>query len=235
VTAAPPSPPSWRERTRAGLAPHLFTRTSRAVAPLLPGCVWRMPSASGPAETRTLHLTFDDGPHPEDTPRLLDLLARHEARATFFLLGARVRERPDLARALAEAGHTLGQHTHSHPDPWRTPPARLAEELARATTEIEDATGRPVGWVRPPYGHLTRGLRRWAEEHRQRVALWDVMPGDFLPGAASAPLAALLVRYARPGSLVVLHEGGHASAVTSEALDLALPRLRQSGLRSAAL
>jgi len=227
VTAAPSLP---RPMAPPQLRPLAFTAAARAVAPALPGVLCRQRGAG-----QTLYLTFDDGPHPGDTPRLLDLLARHGARATFFLVGERAARRPDLVRALAVAGHTLGGHTHTHADPWRLRRASLAEELRQGTEAVEDASGAAVRWVRPPYGHLTPGFSRWARAHGQRVALWDVVPADFLPGMTQGAVAAALVRWARPGSLAVLHEGGHASAVTPDALALALPRLRDAGYTFAAL
>lgn len=206
------------------------TRIPRAAAPLLPGLTWRHDDGA-----RTLFLTFDDGPCPTSTPRLLEVLARHEARASFFLLGRAARRRPDLVRALHEAGHTLGQHTDTHPDAWRTPAARLLGEMERATATLEAITGEAVGWMRPPYGHLTPSMLRWCRARGQRVAMWDVMPGDFLSSATPAGVLRRTLRLVRPGSVVVLHEGGRARHVTPPALAEALPRLAGLGYRFAPL
>lgn len=209
-------------------ASDLFTLAARAAAPLLPRYRWR-------TDDGTVALTFDDGPDPASTPRLLDLLAALEVRATCFLLGAQARRHPDLVRRIADAGHTVGQHTDTHPDPWRIGPKRLAGEMERATRTLEDLLGRPVRWMRPPYGHLTRAGRRWADAHRQHVALWDAVATDFLPGASSASVARALLRWTRPGSIVVLHDGERAARVTPEALARAVPRLRARGLTFAPL
>jgi peptidoglycan-N-acetylglucosamine deacetylase len=210
--------------------PGLLTGISRILAPLFPAVVWRKKDAG-----RTLFVTFDDGPHPVETPMLLDLLDRHAVPASFFHLGAAAETHPDLVRAVADAGHTIGQHTHTHPDPWRTSPRVLREEMARATKAIEDAAGQPVRWMRPPYGHLTRPIRRWAEAHGQRIAMWDVMPGDFLSSATADVVATTVVRLVRPGSVIVLHEGGRATEVTPAALEQAIPILRDDGYDFAAL
>ena len=202
---------------------------ARIAAPFFPGLVWRRDDG-----TRTVYLTFDDGP-TEETPALLDLLARHDAPASFFFLGAAVRKHPDLARAARDAGHTVGQHTDTHPDPWKTAPTEVLAECAAATETIEDALGEGIGWMRPPYGHVTSTLRAWCDVRDQEIAMWDVMPGDFLPSSTAAGVADHVERRVRPGSLVVLHEGGHAERITPAALDRLLPRLAADGYRFAAL
>ena len=204
----------------------LGNRLPRAAAPLFPDLLWR-----GDSSDRAVHLTFDDGPCPETTAATLDLLARFDAPATFFFLGARARARPDLVRATAEAGHAVGQHTDTHLDAWRAPAEAVEEELTTATATLEALTGRPVRSMRPPYGRFTRSMRRWCRTNGQRIVMWDVMPGDFLPGASSADVARRTLALVRPGSVVVLHEGGRAADVTPSALGRILPRLLDEGYR----
>lgn len=201
----------------------------RTAARLLPDLLWRRKDGM-----RTLYLTFDDGPD-ETTPALLDLLGRHAIPATFFLIGDKARRRPDLVRTLCDAGHTVGQHTDTHPDPWRTPAAAVDAEMERATATLEELTGQAVRWMRPPYGHVTRSMRAWCRAHGQRVVMWDVMPGDFLSSATSQSIFRITVRLTRPGSVIVLHEGGHARHVTPPALARILPTLLADGYRFAAL
>jgi peptidoglycan/xylan/chitin deacetylase (PgdA/CDA1 family) len=201
----------------------------RTAARLFPDLLWRRNDGS-----RTLYLTFDDGPD-EATPALLDLLARHDVPAAFFLLGAPSRRRPDLVRAIRDAGHVVGQHTDTHPDPWKTPAAAVAAEMERATATLEDVTGEAVRWMRPPYGHFTFAMRAWCRARGQRIAMWDVMPGDFLSSATSEVIFQRVVGAVRPGSVIVLHEGGHARSVTPTALARALPFLQADGYRFASL
>ncbi|MDX1530061.1 MAG: polysaccharide deacetylase family protein [Rhodothermales bacterium] len=208
----------------------LGTVLPRAAAPFFPGLLWRRRGVG-----RALALTFDDGPDPETTPRLLDLLDAHGARATFFCVGARARQHPALVRAVRAAGHTVGQHTDTHADPWRTPRARLEAELERATATLEDVLGEPVRWARPPYGHLSGPFLRWSRARGQAVAMWDAMPGDFLPTATTDAVVRRVLRAARPGGVVVLHEGGRARAVTPMALETALPHLAARGYGLTAL
>ena len=201
----------------------------RLAAPFLPGLLWRRRDGA-----RTLHLTFDDGPD-DGTPALLDLLDRHGASATFFLVGERARRRPELVRALLAAGHTVGQHTDTHLDPWRTSASAAVAEMERATETLEDITGAAIRWMRPPYGHVTPAMHAWCRARGQRIAMWDAMPGDFLSSATPQTVARRILRLTRPGSVLVLHEGGHARRVTPPALARALPMLLADGYRFAAL
>ena len=204
----------------------------RALGPLVPGAVVRGPARDAEGR-RLLYVTVDDGPDAQ-TPRWLETLDRHDARAVFFLSAPLAEARPDLVRAIAEAGHRVGNHGDAHVSAWRTAPARLGAAFDRAERVLEDLTGGPVRDVRPPYGRLTPGLVRWALSGGRRLVLWDTMPGDFLPSRTPERLAAEVVTLARPGSVVVLHDGAPTARATA-ALDLALPRLAAAGWRFPAL
>ncbi|MEM1042415.1 MAG: polysaccharide deacetylase family protein [Bacteroidota bacterium] len=207
----------------------LGNHVPRAASRLFPDLLWRRTDG-----TRTLYLTFDDGPD-ETTPALLELLDRYEVPASFFLVGEQMRRWPECVRALHAAGHTVGQHTDTHANAWKTPADVVETEMARATATLEDLTGEAVRWMRPPYGYFTTAMRRWCRQHGQRIAMWDVMPGDFLASATPDAVLNRTVDLARPGSVIVLHEGGHARRVTPPALALALPLLLADGYRFAAL
>jgi peptidoglycan/xylan/chitin deacetylase (PgdA/CDA1 family) len=189
-----------------------------------------------------LHLTFDDGPGPGHAA-LLDGLAAHDARAVFFFLGERAARHPDRVRAVLAAGHAVGVHGWTHDDPWRTPRAGVLAGFERAARTLEDLSGRAVRDVRPPYGHLTPALTRWCRGTGRRLVLWGLMPGDFVASATPEAVARRIVRGARPGVVVVLHESlprtrsgdGRGGDVACRALDRALPVLRAAGWRFAAL
>lgn len=192
----------------------------RLAAALLPGVLAR---TDGPAR----HLTFDDGPDPRTTPALLDTFAEHGQTATFFLLADCADTHPALVRRIANEGHTLATHGTRHTDFWKHP-RRAVVEMHEAVERLENATGTTIRYVRPPYGHLTFALWRWARQTGRTVALWEAMPGDFLPSATPERLARELNHRTRSGSLVVLHDG---PAAMPEAVRLAL----RAGLRSDAL
>jgi peptidoglycan/xylan/chitin deacetylase (PgdA/CDA1 family) len=175
-------------------------------------------------------LTIDDGPHPEWTPRMLDLLARHRIRATFFLIGARVRERPDLARRILAAGHVLGNHSMSHPQPFAALPApSVRTEIAAGQREIEDATGVEPRLFRAPGGNWSRDVLRATAESGLVPVDWTVNPSDWRsPGVDR--ITRSLCR-GRAGHVLLCHDGGGDRSQTVAALETALPRLLDRGLR----
>ena len=198
----------------------------RAASPRFSDLLWRRPDGG-----RTLYLTFDDGPCPDSTAATLELLDRYDVRAAFFLIGQRARAHPALVRDIHAAGHTVGQHSDTHPNPWSVSDAAFTAEMERATATLEDLTGEAVRWMRPPYGRFTRAMRRWCRAHEQRIVMWDVMPGDFLPKTTSEDIVTRVERLVRPGSIIVLHEGNHALDVTPAALAHLVPRLLDEGYR----
>ena len=211
----------------------LLYNLPRLAGPWLPGVQARGP-AYDPVGAPCLYLTFDDGPDPAHDA-LLDRLDHYRARATFFFLGTRAAEHPESVQATALAGHSIGVHGWTHDDPWRTSQSSLVEGFSRTASVVESLTGRAVRDVRPPYGHITPALLWWCRRTGRRLVLWDLMPGDFTVSAAPEAVAHRIVERARPGSVIVLHEGGAAGDVARSALDHALPALRAAGWCFAAL
>ena len=206
------------------------TRFPRSVSWFYRDIQWHIPT-----QAKTVYFTFDDGPTPEGTPRLLDVLARYEARASFFLLGKRVERDAGLVRALADAGHTIGNHTYSHPNAWRISETTLFDELERTTGLLEDIIQEPVRWMRPPYGYFTRAMRAWCQLRRQRLTMWDVGSGDFLPKVTRQQIERRTLKGIRPGSIVVLHDNLNTAHVTPLAFANLLARLQEEGWQFAAL
>lgn len=166
---------------------------------LLVPAVWR-----GPRDAAGFALTFDDGPS-ESTPRLLDLLARHHARATFFLCGANVRRLPEIARGIAAAGHEIACHGDAHPYYHFRRAAFIREDIRRGVEAIADATGIAPRWFRPPYGIRWFGMRPILREWHLELAMWTVIGRDW---TLSGPKIANLVRpRLQPGTIVCLHDG----------------------------
>ncbi len=206
------------------------TRLPRWVAQFYPDVLWRMPSPSEIA-----YFTFDDGPTSSLTGVLLDILARFDVPATFFLLGENAERDPGLVQAIIEAGHVVGNHTYSHLDPWKSTTDALLGELERTTVLLEDLTQQPIRWMRPPYGHFTRPMRRWCQVRRQRLTMWDVGSGDFLPSAQQEQIEQRLLKAIRPGSIIVLHDNPKARLITPPALVNVLTSLCDEGWRFSTL
>src|SRR5437899_7247183 len=128
---------------------------------------------------RKLALTFDDGPNPSMTPKLLDLLDRYNAKATFFLIGRYVRECPDLVKETVVRGHLVGNHTETHPNLFRLTGREIRIELRLCHDAISSALGSPPKWFRPPFGFRNPWVIPAARELGYRTVMWTLLPGDW--------------------------------------------------------
>jgi peptidoglycan/xylan/chitin deacetylase (PgdA/CDA1 family) len=175
-------------------------------------------------EPTTIALTFDDGPHSLATPAILDLLAEHGAVATFFLVGEQVERRPALARAIADAGHSLGVHGYRHQLLLRRRTAAVAADLRRGAELIADATGVLPSLYRPPYGVFSSGALALVRELGWRPLLWSAWGRDWEHRASGASVAARVTRRLSAGDVVLLHDSdAYGAAGSWRATTAALP------------
>lgn len=163
-----------------------------------------------------LALTFDDGPNPTATPRLLDILAGHGVRATFFLIGAHARREPALARRILAEGHLVGNHTETHPWLPRHSAEFIRGEIARCSRTLGDLLGAPVTLFRAPHGARRPAVLRAAAGLGMRTVQWNLIVNDWKPVPAEIVLQRLergVYRNRRRGrgTCVVLHDGGQGS------------------------
>jgi peptidoglycan/xylan/chitin deacetylase (PgdA/CDA1 family) len=188
--------------------------------------VWR-----GPANRRAIALTFDDGPS-ESTCEVLELLDRHGARGTFFVVGRNVERLPGVVKEIAARGHELGNHTDTHPLLCRLGPDGVAEEVARAQGKIVAASGRSPRWFRAPYGVRWIGVGRAQTRFGLKGAMWTVIGRDWkLPATG---IVDRVMACARPGAIVCLHDGRELEEKPDvremlTALRALLPRLVDEG------
>jgi peptidoglycan/xylan/chitin deacetylase (PgdA/CDA1 family) len=180
------------------------------------------------SDPNQIALTFDDGPNDPHTMHLLDVLARHNAKATFFLIGKYVRQRPEIARAILAAGHEIGNHTNSHPNLILVSAARLRQELADCCKALEDALGEKVTLFRPPFGGRRPNVLRTARSMGLSPVMWSVTGFDW-----SAKSAAEIVkkvsgwvdsRHKPQGEIVLLHDGGHLAFGTDRSFTVEATR-----------
>jgi peptidoglycan/xylan/chitin deacetylase (PgdA/CDA1 family) len=173
--------------------------------------------------SRQIALTFDDGPNDPYTLKLLDVLSRHQVRATFFLIGRYVRERPDIVREVAERGHAIGNHTFSHPLLILEPSKAIRNEIAQCRETIRAAVGEHSNLFRPPWGGRRPGMFRMVRELGLEPVMWNISGNDW-----KAPSAEFIERRVRGkirgGDVILLHDGGHAQfgadrSKTVEAVD----------------
>ena len=219
------------------------------------GGVYPRAQIFGPTICRTnspfkLAITFDDGPNPAITPKLLDLLARYDARATFFVIGKFARECPELVREVAARGHIVGNHTEDHPNLFFCSRRKIREELLHCSDVIANLLGAAPKWFRPPYGFKNPWVIPAAASFGMTTAMWTVIPGDW-HAPSSAWLIPRMQRIARraelysplrgkierkaPGHILCLHDGDHRHlngdrTSTLGALEYCLPRWRDLGL-----
>lgn len=167
-----------------------------------------------PARPDEIALTFDDGPNPAWTPRLLELLARNDIKATFFLVGKFASEESVLVRYIANGGHAIGNHSWTHPNLARTSAAKVRDELRNTKDALEQIAERPVTLFRPPYGGRRPFVLRTAREMGMTPVMWNAMTNDWEEPSAEriAERLASSVEQAgrrRRAANIVLHDGGH--------------------------
>jgi peptidoglycan-N-acetylglucosamine deacetylase len=182
-------------------------------------------------------ITFDDGPHAQGTPAVLEALAQRGARACFFLVGEQVLRNPGLAAEIAQRGHAIGLHCHRHRNLLRLPPRQVREDLARAVVAIEDAAGVTPKLYRPPYGILNAEALRCARAAGRRTLLWSHWGRDWERRATPASVAARVTDGAGAGAVLLLHDADDYGApgcwrTTAAALPRVLETLRERGLEA---
>ncbi len=167
-----------------------------------------------PRRAGELALTFDDGPNPAWTPRLLDILATHNVRATFFLVGRFAQAEPELVRRIAAAGHLIGNHSWSHPNLALTAPSRIYQELRRTSDTLTQITSQPVRHFRPPFGARRPYVLDAARLMGMIPVMWNAIAGDWSdpsPERIATRLKRRIDQLERRGwaTNIVLHDGGH--------------------------
>jgi peptidoglycan/xylan/chitin deacetylase (PgdA/CDA1 family) len=224
----------------AGASAAAVAHAAPAAAPVIPGLgaalgiELRQPGSEGVA------LTFDDGPHPEGTPRVLEALREAGAPATFFLAGEQVERRPALAAEIVAAGHRVELHCHRHRNQLRLTPGQLLEDAERGREAIEEAAGQEIRDYRPPYGIFSGLGLRAIRRRGWRPVLWSLWGRDWARRATAESIARRATTGAAAGDILLLHDADYYSARgswarTAEALPAILEMLDGHGLRAVSL
>jgi peptidoglycan-N-acetylglucosamine deacetylase len=224
----------------AGAASAAVLHAGPALAPVVPvlgatlGIELRQDGVDGVA------LTFDDGPHPQGTPTVLEILREHDAVATFFLSGEQVARRPALAAEIVAAGHRVELHCHRHRNQLRLTSRELIDDAERARAAIEEASGQAIADYRPPYGIFSGTGLRAVRRQGWRPVLWSRWGRDWKRRATAESIARRSVDGIAAGDIVLLHDADYYSARgswvrTAAALPLILGELESRGLKTVSL
>lgn len=192
-----------------------------AVPALFPKFLW---AGSGSA----VHLTFDDGPHPEWTPFVLDELGKHGQKGTFFCVGENIQRHPKIFQRIRQEGHSWGNHTMGHESGWNTPDFTYF----RSFLECEAWTG--TGLFRPPYGRITRSQAQAIGRHSQ-VVMWNLLTGDFDRRRSGESCLSATLHALTPGTIAVMHDSDKAGPRLKILLPGVLHHLKLIGVESAAI
>ncbi len=173
-------------------------------------------------EEKTVYLTFDDGPHPETTEHVLDVLREHRVKATFFMLGKNVARYPQLKQMVSDGGHAIGNHGMEHPNGWVTSTEAFVADFAAGKA----ITGSSL--FRPPYGRLTLSQYNRIKED-STIVFWDVISGDFDMGISVTDILNNVKKNVRNGSIIVMHDSRKALKNVRESLGPIITELAEMG------
>lgn len=185
-----------------------LVKTPGFIQTLFAGLTWRI------SNSKKVYLTFDDGPVPEATPWVLDILAEKEIKATFFCVGENVLKYPEIYQRIVEEGHTIGNHTHNHLNAWKTATSTYEENVTKAASVIDSSL------FRPPYGKLSYGTLK-SLKSKYDVIMWDVLSGDFDTSITPQECFQNVKMNAKEGSIIVFHD----SIKAIDSLKYALPKV----------
>jgi peptidoglycan/xylan/chitin deacetylase (PgdA/CDA1 family) len=224
----------------AGASVAAVLHAGPALAPIVPGIGRALQIELRQGGVDGVALTFDDGPHPQGTPAVLDVLRERGATATFFLAGEQVTRHPTLAAEIVAAGHRVELHCYRHRNLLRLSQREFLEDAERARAVIEEASGQAIADYRPPYGIFSAATLRAVRRRGWRPVLWSRWGKDWKRSATAASIARRSSAGIRAGDIVLLHDADYYSARgswvrTAAALPLILTELESRGLKTVSL
>ena len=186
-----------------------------------------------PRSSKKLALTYDDGPNDPHTQRLMEVLAKHNVQATFFLIGRYVQQKPEIVRELVKAGHVVGNHTQTHPQLIFQTRTQARIQISTCQNILSDAIGHSTNLFRPPYGGRRPAILKIARELGLEPIMWSVTCYDWKPTTPER-IEKHAIRQIRGGDVILLHDGGHAQmgadrSQTVTATDSLITRYKNEG------
>lgn len=189
----------------------------------LPEILWRIQSAN-------IYLTFDDGPDPSITPKILRALRQRKVKSTFFLVGEKVARHPQVVKTIIDDGHVIGNHSYSHPTLLGKKEDFIRLEIARTDEVISALSGGAPRLFRPPYGRFGKALLNILKETKHSMILWNASTKDYKIESSAETISDNLMKSCKPGKIILLHDGHANSLNTLQALQESLPELLDRGI-----
>jgi peptidoglycan/xylan/chitin deacetylase (PgdA/CDA1 family) len=214
-----------QRKTKMPFAP-LFPFVYRLLQPNFPQCLW-----CGDGNKKVVALNFDDGPHPQYTPQVLEILEQYNVTASFFWLGACVDRYPDIAKAVSDRGHWIGLHGYEHRSFPRLSPTELRQSLEKNQAAIYKACNlspEQVRDVRPPNGLFTPQTLKLLIEWNYRPVMWSVVPEDWVRPGVEVVVNRVL-KQVKSGALIILHDGFFGGQDVAETVKILIPQLLEQG------
>jgi peptidoglycan/xylan/chitin deacetylase (PgdA/CDA1 family) len=197
-----------------------IVKTPKWVRKLLDNSIWEMPNT-----TKTLYLTFDDGPHPQATPFVLEEMLKYNAKATFFCIGKNVVDNPLIFKRILDEKHAVGNHTNNHLDGWKTQNAKYLQNIAEAAKYIDSDL------FRPPYGRITQKQHKLLTQSAKpfNIVMWSILSGDFDQSITPEQCCKNVLNNAESGSVIVFHDSEKAFERLKYALPVVLKYFSERG------
>lgn len=197
--------------------------------PFFPWIIWK-----GDANKRQVYLTFDDGPHPEYTRTVIEILNREKAPATFFLNGSKILQHPGVLHSIVKNGHSIGNHGFSHQKLSGKKADFILDELKQTNGLIQKVTGVTPRFFRPPHGRFDLRFRKFMDQTGLRMVIWSLITWDFADPSPQS-ITARVMRHLHPGAILVFHDGLQNTPVMLEALPGILKEIHKRGYTVARL
>lgn len=191
-----------------------------------------LPVRKGITSQKFVSLTFDDGPDPFFTPSIVDVLKKTEVNATFFLVGEKVKQHPEIVKRIIAEGHEIGNHTYSHLHPYRISSFRAMEDIRNGKNIIESITATPVIFFRPPHGAIRPCIFKEANQLNQKIILWSISGHDWGKKTNSKTISNRIINNLHNGGIILLHDAPskrNRPMETLEALPSIIHNIKQRG------
>ena len=202
-----------------------WIKTNRLIKQLFSGFVWDIPG------DKTVYLTFDDGPVPQVTEWVLDVLERHQIKATFFCIGNNIQNNPNIFLKIVNGGHMVANHTFDHVNGWISGNSIYFENIEKCENAIGQHIAEPAKLFRPPYGKITPSQAGWVRNRGYKIIMWDVLSADFDRSITPQQCLQHVIKNAANGSVIIFHDSIKAFPNLEYALPKAIEYLKKKGYR----